>query len=94
MASYLEANNVLYKNQFGFRQKNSTVHSLISLTENVRSAIENNNLACGIFIDLQKAFDTVDHDILLDKLHNYGFRGLSNNWIRSYLTGRVQFVHI
>ena len=94
MASYLEANNVLYKNQFGFRQKNSTVHSLISLTETVRSAIENNNLACGIFIDLQKAFDTVDHDILLDKLHNYGFRGLSNNWIRSYLTGRVQFVHI
>ena len=56
--------------------------------------LENGKLACAIFIDLQKAFDTVDHEILLDKLKNYGFRGISNSWLRSYLTGRVQFVHV
>ena len=48
----------------------------------------------GIFIDLQRAFDTVDHEILLDKLKNYGFRGLSNDLLRSYLTGRRQFVQV
>lgn len=94
MTSYLEAKNILYKRQFGFRKKNSTTHSLICLTENIRGALEKGDLACGIFIDLQKAFDTVDHEILLAKLENYGFRGLSNDWIRSYLTGRKQFVHI
>ena len=59
-----------------------------------RVPLENGKLACAIFIDLQKAFDTVDHEILLDKLKNYGFRGISNSWLRSYLTGRVQFVHV
>ena len=94
MTNYLEVNNILYKNQFGFRHKNSTIHSLICLTENIRNAIEKGNLACGIFIDLQKAFDTVDHEILLNKLYNYGFRGVCNDWLRSYLTGRLQFVQI
>ena len=94
MISYLEAKNILYKKQFGFRQKSSTVHSLICLTEKVRDALDKGDLASGIFIDLQKAFDTVDHEILLDKLKNYGFRGLSNDWLRSYLTGRRQFVQV
>ena len=79
MISYLEAKNILYKKQFGFRQKSSTVHSLICLTEKVRDALDKGDLASGIFIDLQKAFDTVDHEILLDKLKNYGFRGLSRD---------------
>ena len=65
------------------------MHSLICLTEKVCDALNK-----GIFIDLQKAFDTVDHEILLDKLKNYGFRGLSNDWLTSYLTGRRQFVQV
>ena len=66
----------------------------IYLTENICGVIEKGNLACSIFIDLQKAFDTVDHEILLDKLQNNGFRGMFNDWLRSYLTGKHQFVHV
>ena len=60
----------------------------------VREALDKSNFACGIFIDLQKAFDTVDHQILLKKLENYGIRGLANNWFKSYLTNRQQYVSI
>ena len=67
---------------------------MIRLTEKICDALDKGDLACGVFIDLQEAFDTVDHKFLLDKLKNYGFRGLSNKWIRSYLTGRKQFVHV
>ena len=79
--------------QFGFRKKSSTVHSLICLTEKIRDALDKGDLACGVFKDLQKAFDTVDYEILVNKLKSYGLRGLSNDWIRSYLTGRMQFIH-
>ena len=88
MINFLEAKKILYKNQFGFRHKSSTTDSLICLTENIRVALESGKLACGIFIDLQKAFETVNHEILLDKLQYCGFRGICNSWLRSYLTGR------
>ena len=73
---------------FGFREKHSTNHALISITEKIREALDNNNFACGIFIDLQKAFDTVDHNILLQKLNHYGIRGVANDWFNSYLSNR------
>ena len=60
----------------------------------VRKALDNSDYACGIFIDLQKAFDTEDHQILLKKLEHYGVRGLANNWFKSYLTNRQQFVSV
>ena len=66
----------------------------MDLTEDIRNAIDNNKFSCGVFIDLQKAFDTVDHDILLKKLEYYGIRGIANNWFRSYLSNRKQFVSI
>ena len=92
--SFLNLYNCIYELQFGFRAKHSTNHALFSLTEMVREALDQGNFACGIFIDLQKAFDTVDHNILLKKLEYYGVGGLANNWFRSYLTNRQQFVSI
>ena len=72
--TYLNLHNCIYDLQFGFRSKHSTNHALTSLTENIREALDKSNFAVGIFIDLQKAFDTVDHQILLSKLHHYGIR--------------------
>ena len=63
----------------------STVHGLATLTEDIKKSIDEGKLTCGVFIDLQKAFDTVDHKILLKKLETYGFRGLANNWFSTYL---------
>ena len=63
----------------------STNHALLSLTEDIRKALDNNLFAAGVFIDLQKSFDTVDHEILLYKLNHYGIREVVNDWFRSYL---------
>ena len=80
--------------QFGFRTGHSTDHALISLTETIKSSLDKNRFGCGIFIDLQKAFDTVNHDILLKKLEHYGIRGTALSWFQSYLSNRKQFVSI
>ena len=94
MTSFLDKQNIIYAKQYGFRKNHSTIHALIKLTEYAKYAIDNNEFACGIFIDLKKAFDTVSHTILLKKLSHYGFRGTSNAWFKSYLTKRTQFVSI
>ena len=92
--SFIERNDCLYSLQFGFRSKHSTTHALINITEKIRSALDQNKVSCGIFVDLQKAFDTVNHKILLHKLNYYGFRGIINDWFRSYLHERKQKVCI
>ena len=95
MVTYLENNKLFYHRQFGFRSKHSTVHGLTTITEDSKRSIDESKLTCGIFIDLQKAFDTVDLDILLkNKLKFYGFRGLTNDWFSSYLLGRKQYVSL
>ena len=91
---FLNKYNVLYKYQFGFRQGHSTSHALIEIIDNMKSAIDNDKYVCGIFLDLSKAFDTVNHDILLRKLHHYGIRGQTNRLFKSYLTNRKQSVEI
>ena len=92
--SFLEEHNCFYKNQFGFRSGHATEHALIEITEKIREALDQKKFACGIFVDLQKAFDTVNHNILLRKLEYYGVRGLPLSWFKSYLHGRSQFVSI
>ena len=64
------------------------------MLEIIQKALDDRQIACGIFIDLEKAFGTVSHDILLEKLDHYGIRGISNDWFRSYLSDRSQFVSI
>ena len=76
--------------QFGFRNNHSTTHALIDKTEKISKGI----FACGINIDLQKAFDTVNHSILMDKLEYYGIRGVPKMWLERFLIGRHQFTHI
>ena len=80
--------------KFGFCKGHSTVHALIDITERIRKCLDKGEFAGGVFVDLQKASDTVDHKILLSKLDHYGFRGCSNDWLRSYLFERLQFVTI
>ena len=70
---FLNKNNVIYNLQCGFRQQYSTPHALINITENTRKALDDGNIGCGVFVDLQKAFGTVDHQILLAKFITMGF---------------------
>ena len=94
LMSFLERNNILYPFQFGFRSKHSTANALIYSIENIFKALDSGNFGCFVFIDLQKAFDTVDHCILLSKLKHYGIRGLPLSWFNSFLSYRKQFVSI
>ena len=72
----------------------STIQAVLSITDKIQQAIENKKYSCGFFLDLSKAFDTVDHVILLQKLECYGIRGIVKNWFESYLCDRKQYVSI
>ena len=84
--------NILYQNLFGFRKNNSTVYALAQITEMIKVSIDNRKIGCGIFVDLRKAFDTVNHEILLIKLEHYGIRDPMLKWFQSYLFDCKQFV--
>ena len=93
--TYLVKNNLIFeRKKYGFRSNYSTNHALISITERIKDFVDSGNYVCGIFIDLEKVFDTVSHEILCEKLNFYGLRGNINNLIRSYLYNRKQFVAI
>ena len=81
-------------NQFGFRSNQSTEYALISLIETIKKSLDNDEIVCGVFIDVQKAFDTISYEILLEKLNHYGIRSKENNLFRSFLTNRKQYVSI
>ena len=89
---YLIKFNILYAFQFGFQKHKSTYMAIICLAERLITAIEKGEIGIGIFIDFRKAFDTVDHSILLEKLNHYGIRGSALQWLQSYLCDRQQFV--
>ena len=88
---YIEKRNILFQYQFGFRKGHSTAQAIAELTHTLRKAIDNNLYTCGIFLDFSKAFDTVNHEILLKKLESYGVRGLPLRWFNSYLRNRKQY---
>ena len=89
---FLEDNSVFYNYQFGFRKSHSTSHAIITLVERVFKALDMGKYVVGVFLDLKKAFDTVDHTILLRKLEQYGIRGKTLRWFESYLSNRTQYV--
>ena len=78
----------------GSIKEDSTTQALVDITDRIKFAIDKNELTCGIFLDLTKAFDTVDHNILLQKMYNYGIRGNIHNLFKSYLSNRQQFVKV
>ena len=90
--NFLYKNDIIYKYQFGFRKKHSTQHAIITLVDRITSSLDSGNLVIGVFLDLKKAFDTVDHQILTKKLFSYGIRGNTLKWFQSYLTDRSQYV--
>ena len=94
LIKFLEKNNVLSENQFGFRSGNITQQAILCIIDRIQRAINNRNYSCGIFLDFSKAFDTINHNILIKKLEYYGVRGVANNWFVSYLSGRKQFVTV
>ena len=94
LTSFLLKHKIFFNKQFGFRKSHSTIQTLVNLTESIRRSLDSGQFSCGVFIDLQKAFDTVDIDILLRKLELYGVRGVCNRWFRSYLLGRRQYVKL
>ena len=89
---FICTNNILYDYQFGFRPKHSTQQAIITLIDKITKSLDNGDIVISLFIDLKKAFDTVDHRILLRKLYAYGIRGTMLKWIESYLSGRTQYV--
>ena len=87
----------LYSIQYGFRSKRSTIQAVMELNSDIIESFENKHITIATFLDLSKAFDTIDHTILITKLQIYGIRGVALEWFKSYLTNRqhlIQYKHI
>ena len=93
LSTFLNIKDIIYPLQFGFCQNHSTSYALIHLTETIKEALDQVKYGCRMFVDLQKAFDTVDHNILLGKW-KHGIRGVAYSWFESYLKDRKQYVSI
>lgn len=91
---YLEQNNILCEQQSGFRSGRSCETALMWMVHEWKSVIDNREKICSVFLDFQRAFETVDHDILLDNLKSYGVKYKELKWFRTYLKNRLQFTKI
>ena len=92
--SYLLKHKILSSSQYGFQPDLSTELAILEVQDRITNILDNNNCCAGVFMDLSKAFDTLDHKILLDKLNYYGIRGVAHDWFRNYLSDREQYVYI
>ena len=84
--SFLNNHNILSNCQYGFRSGHSTELALVDAVEKLHSALQSKKISIGVFLDLSKAFDTIDHQILLQKLSHYGVKCSANHWFKNYLS--------
>ena len=84
--------NLLYNNQYGFRPKHSTIQAITQLSVKIPESLDRKKYTTSVFLDLSKAFDTINHNTLLKKLEHYGIRGVALEWFRNYLHDRKQCV--
>ena len=89
-----KSNKIIYEHQFGFQKNGSTSLAILDVQAKIIEAIEQKQIACSVFLDFAKAFDTVNHDILLDKLEHYGIKGIANVWFEPYSKNHYQNVKI
>ena len=94
LTKFIKDFNILYKYQFGFRENHSTELALIEMVDEIKLSLDRKNMTCGMFLDLSKAFDTVNHNILIHKLDHYGIRGKALYFLKSYLGNREQYVNL
>jgi len=94
LTSFLTKENILYEHQYGFRPNHATIHPISHLLYDISQADDKKEITLATFLDLSKAFDTINHEILLTKLQHYGIRGINNDWFRNYLSNRTQYTEI
>ena len=92
LINFIEKNGILSKHQYGFRKNRSTEHAIIEMVDKITKAIDQEKYTVGVFLDLSKAFDTIDHRILIRKLEYYGIRGITKSLFENYLKDRKQIV--
>ena len=85
LSKFIDKNKILSRYQYGFRVNRSTEHALIDFIDKITKAIDEGKYSIGIFLDLSKAFDTIDHRIYLRKPDHYGIRGVAKDWFENYL---------
>ena len=94
LLDFLRKHEILYELQFGFRENRATALALIETLNEIYSKLDEGKFVLGVFLHLKKAFDTIDHKILLNKLEHYGIHGVANKWFVSYLSNRKQFTYV
>ena len=94
LTGFLEKSKIIYEHQFGFQKNKSTTYTVLDIYTEIVNSLDNGDLACSVFLDFAKAFDIIEHKILISKLENYWLKGTVLQWFESYLSNREQVVKI